>query len=509
MRKHICWVLCFLPYLLEAQPYWAKHFDLRNGNDFGFNVITSEKEYFVLIAALCDSTEEIFCNGILKLDKDGNEIWRVIVNDTFSFNHTESIQVLKDTLLFHVEYQYHIDKYSVLKFDTKDGRYLGRFDYTYSPAKPDSDLSRDIAVGPDKTFTNIIFIDPNKNQYQGRLTAYNRNWKEEWAKVFPDPEWKHFNGLDMEATSDSGAVLAYTTKSSSGNWYAFIEKFDKNGNRTWRTIHPEKSKSGILIDIEVLPDQSYVCNWQLHTFSALDLYAQPNQIFKLSSAGELEWAKADFLNPREIKHIFTTHKGDIIACGIDYWGVFPDRRPADITVYILCTTSGGDFKWERRIDDYRKGAEWTEFNAGVELPNGDLLFAGTRSDTLYALSAPYVFDAWVVKTDSMGCLTPGCGFEQGITPVREPRPPVAFKAFMVFPVPTDGVCTLISVFGQPLPKGRYEALLYYPSGRLLERRPFDPQLPTDFDLKAGSSGSYLISVLREGEVVQVLKAVKA
>jgi hypothetical protein len=408
--------------------------------------------------------------------------------------------------LIQAEYQHKIDGFSILKYSIHDGRYLGRLDYTQALMKWNSDLSRDIDTGPDKVFTTIGYQDSLTNKYRGRLTAFDRSGRVAWQRFHPDATWSNYNGIDAEATPDSGAVLAYFTLRSN-RWYAFVEKLDKNGNSTWRTQYPNSHRGGNLIDLAVLPKgQGYVCLWNIETERlSWDYAVQPGLVFKLDAAGQLEWVKSDSLRSYDLYDVLTTPSGNIVICGTDQQGRFPDTvRPRDYVAYLMCLSPAGKLLWERTVDDFRKGAEGTEFFAGKALPNGDMVFTGLRLDTLYAISAPYVFDAWVVKTDSMGCLYPGCGPEEGVLSVGQAKR-AARRPFTVFPVPTDGVFTLVSVLGVPLSAGRYEALLHDPQGRLLERRAFDPDLPESFDAGSHPPGVYLLTVLRDGAVVQVLK----
>lgn len=62
-----------------AQPYWAKHFDLRNGNDNSVGIISSGEAYYAIIKGLCDYDFLNFCDGIIKVDNFGNEVWKIIL----------------------------------------------------------------------------------------------------------------------------------------------------------------------------------------------------------------------------------------------------------------------------------------------------------------------------------------------------------------------------------------------------------------------------------------------
>jgi hypothetical protein len=89
----------------------------------------------------------------------------------------------------------------------------------------------------------------------------------------------------------------------------------------------------------------------------------------------------------------------------------------------------GNLKWQRDIADTRYPSGQFLY-AGAEMSNGDLVFTGS----LGFPGPPEGFNVWLLRTDSMGCLTADCGDFQEIVPVEEP-PPSDDTGYQVYPNP--------------------------------------------------------------------------
>ena len=78
----------------------------------------------------------------------------------------------------------------------------------------------------------------------------------------------------------------------------------------------------------------------------------------------------------------------------------------------------------------------SRFTTGKEAPNGDLVFAGTVTDSINGI------DVWIVKTDSEGCLTPDCGLIQVATATEDARAPRPVDRLRIAPNPARDFVTL-------------------------------------------------------------------
>jgi len=127
--------------------------------------------------------------------------------------------------------------------------------------------------------------------------------------------------------------------------------------------------------------------------------------------------------------------GDIIAGGygrlnLNYFGT------------LLRTTSEGDSLWMRNYqyyDDIITNGRGL-FRDVIPTPDGGFIACGTALPVTHADTLLYTQDVWVVKTDSMGCIEPGChvitGVETQITNLKNvlrvwPNPVAAGSAMQV------------------------------------------------------------------------------
>jgi len=163
---------------------------------------------------------------------------------------------------------------------------------------------------------------------------------------------------------------------------------------------------------------------------------------------------------------------------------------------------------DRRIIDSTGGGRGCVFNYGVELSNGDLLFSGIiRSGLDFATSQR---ESWIVKTDSNGCLTPGCQDTFQILVASKEAPGYREPdIFGLLPNPFSDRLVLGTLLGYVVPPGDYAAAVYDLQGRVVHApRRIDPDLLTGFDMAAQPAGMYVVQVLRDGAPVQALKALK-
>lgn len=185
-----------------------------------------------------------------------------------------------------------------------------------------------------------------------------------------------------------------------------------------------------------------------------------------------------------------------------YISIYPDST--FYGAWIFRMDGDGDLKWQRHIADTRYPSGQFLYT-GAEMSNGALVFTGS----LGFPGPPEGFNVWLLRTDSTGCLSLGCGDFQGIVPVEEPPPTGKEAFFEVFPNPFHDKISLSYTSGNALASGDYLAVLYDAQGRLVTRRLVAPEgLITTFELKDGVPGMYFVVVFRNGEALQVVKVMK-
>jgi len=168
--------------------------------------------------------------------------------------------------------------------------------------------------------------------------------------------------------------------------------------------------------------------------------------------------------------------GDLIAVGDSYEG------STDSGV-LLRTTSEGDSLWMRYFS-YNDSlvTNGDAFLRDVQpTPDGGFIAVGTA----YGAGGIYGQDVWVVKTDSMGCLEPGChlimGMQTQITNLR--------AALKVSPNPVASASTVLVHLDLPAnfsPQGALRLSVVSSDGRVVREEQFTSST-TPFTFPAPSS----------------------
>ena len=170
----------------------------------------------------------------------------------------------------------------------------------------------------------------------------------------------------------------------------------------------------------------------------------------------------------------------------------------------------GELKWERRIIDSRflEIPFGAYFNGGLELDNGDLVFTGVVQDTMPAGSSPVInnSDVWVVRTDSMGCLIPGCGNELQIVTATQDIDvaPRSQPAYLLSPNPAPSHITLTSPDETTSDALLREIVLFDILGRPLSSF-YEKNLPFFIPLDGLPAGMYLLQVRDANNIIVTLK----
>ena len=487
-----------------AQQYWSKRFDLQDGNNDGIKMVTSDSTFIIQSFGLCNGNNDP-CFGYMGLDYEGNLLWKSVVDDSLFIGHVQDFDLINDTIFANAYYNTPSDSaYTILAMGS-EGQYLSRHDYHQSGV-PGYYRTGELILNADRIYISYDYRDTATLKNSAKIRAYDLYRNVLWEAVLPDMN-KHISWQDMEPTPDSGVVVVYSY--ISGGKRAAIERYNKDGERLWITNFEESyGILGNFVTITAHPDGSYFGTWYIDNWVNPYKNNSPDILFKLNASGDFVWQKMQQDKWENFSRIFVAQNGDVIGCGLAYNQPSNDPNTHEWQAgYIRRMDTDGQEIWDRRIIDSTGGGRGFAFNYGLELANGDLLFSGNISSDTSSTSQS---DAWIVKTDANGCLTPGCQDTFQIL-VASKEAPVYREPdiFGLLPNPFTDRLVLGTLLGYAVPPGDYEAAVYDLQGRLIHAPlRINPDLLTGFDMTDQPAGVYVVQVFRDGAPVQALKAVK-
>ena len=284
------------------------------------------------------------------------------------------------------------------------------------------------------------------------------------------PDNQEWIGRQAKQTPDGGYVICGEASMDSVQTDAFVIKTDSLGHEEWRRTY-----GGSNIDYSVAIDNKIGGGYFLggeysHSSGNSDLW-----VLALNDTGGVNWEKrwgGPWKEPNA--HITTAADGNVLvascmAYGPNWWirrylakldagtgdiiwqheygniaynypvlNVVQEVTPGGDLIsasgehyfsqyfgILLRTTSEGDSLWMRSYMyvDSIVDAGGGLFRDVIPTPDGGFVACGTALPVTQDGVAVYSQDAWVVKTDSMGCIEPGCnlitGMEAQITNLRD------------------------------------------------------------------------------------------
>lgn len=494
---------------LHGQSYWSKRYDIELGNEYGSQVIVRDDGFLVFMQGFCGLNNAEFCSGLIKFSLQGEKEWQTLMYDTIGANAPVAMAIRSDTIFVNMDYST-IQGNTVLAYDLQ-GDYLGRNDY-WEPSVLWTMFARTIKCKGEQLFVAFSYKDSVENRVKEKIRAYDPAWNQLWEVKLPDnTEYPKLRYADMDACADGGIIALCVSNKSYHETVCSIHKYDENGNKEWTTL-----LDGIYdiwsvpATIHAHPDGGYIGHWKISTGDSWS-YPYPDMWFKLNANGQLEWQKIDdpYTKNRNFTGTFVAQNGDLIGCGLGEDSPYDTiEEPERFYTHIARIKSDGELRWERRIYERKDGGYWADLYHGAELPNGDLIFTGLVWDTIQTPQNPSWDDLWLLKLDSNGCLTPGCGYDQFVLPASEPIQTVQLNAFTIFPNPLGEQFALGGILGRQIPSGDYRMAIYNALGAEILKQDFNPNLLNKIPSKEWPAGFYEVVISRNGIEAQTIKVVK-
>jgi len=371
----------------------------------------------------------------------------------------------------------------------------------------------------------IRYYGDSIHQSSGQSTAQLAN--ENYALV----GWKHVSGTDLtkgfliitdelgslvtlnefggsqidhlysvNPTIDGGAVLGGYTRSfgTPGMKNHYIIKTDSLGNQQWmRAIGSPREDCAA--DVIQSSDGNYVfCGcWNEYTIGSTEHYTFP-YISKLDSTGQLIWEHIyeDLIEGSNyytrLRIIKELENEDLIVIG--------ERAGANVGI-MLRTDKDGNVLWYREFmhPTTQSYGAYNIINDVIPDGEGGFVCAGWLFGS--PLDSIQGQDLWVFRTDSMGCLVPGCHLVDNVEVHKEE------VLVSMYPNPVHDLLSVHLKSG-PMPRSA-QLELYDMHGRRHSTTTINPGATT-YILQMGHlpAGMYVLRCVTEGKVVWSGKVVK-
>lgn len=297
-----------------------------------------------------------------------------------------------------------------------------------------------------------------------------------------DTLWTQRFGLDGETNVALGVaeavdgdlyIAGYTLPA--GNTPSFLIRTDANGNQIWRREFGMDGGSSISLSVT---DDGHIVTLTMYRETWWPSYWYEVMLTKWDTAGAIVWQERSHYG-----YVTSTYDLEILDDGFVISGM-------DLGFGMIAKFDQyGDSLWSRRFSV----SHGEQYLYDVE-PTSDGGFIATGLAYRYPPLDPELLTTqiiWVIKTDSMGCVVPGChtvGVQEYVMDLNE--------HLKVWPVPTDGILNL----ELPLPlefdlDGPVQAILLDPLGREVGSWPVPRQndvLRLQQHLPELSSGTYYL-----------------
>jgi len=314
-------------------------------------------------------------------------------------------------------------------------------------------------------------------------------------KTFGGSLVDHF--YSVQPTFDKGFIMGGSTRSflNPGRRNHYVVKTDSLGNQEWMHV-AGTPRDECPANVIQTADGNYVYSscWNHFEFNPSAPYTKL-YLCKLDQNGDVIWENEYLDEPMfgaYLRKVIELPNGELAGIGYSENGMVS---------HLLKTDANGNEIWLRNIGHPTISSNGVQLGYDLILEEEDMGFVGTG----WVFSPPGDSlpgqDLWVFRTDSMGCLVPGCHLVDNVE-VHEEEVLVS-----MYPNPVQDLLSVHLKSG-PMPRGA-QLELYDMHGRRHTTTTINPGATT-YILPMGHlpAGMYVLRCVTEGKVVWSGKMVK-
>ncbi|MBK8721803.1 MAG: T9SS type A sorting domain-containing protein [Saprospiraceae bacterium] len=330
----------------------------------------------------------------------------------------------------------------------------------------------------------------NYSQYDFWILKTDSLGNKEWEKRIGNTNINDFEVKIAEA-KDGYVMTGYKKKVGGEYLYGYVHKIDKIGNTIWqRDFEPNEYNNFFSSIIESKNGNYYLCGGTNETSGCIDQQCNRARVLKITDNGNILWDKKYLTSYTDTLTYYNEFydmeellNGDIIIAGTTSQTTIVGQASL-----IFKINSQGDSLWSR-IYDKNNGIDY--FSGVTPCKDNGFLFTGTALDTSAVAEGGYpIYKAWLLKTDSLGCSVPGCATDTPIEEIEQkvnlfellPNPATNYIK-LNFKTSITGSLQITDITGKPIV-----------SEKLLNVNSWET------DISKLSSGIYLVSVIDQNNV---------
>ncbi|MCB0768244.1 MAG: T9SS type A sorting domain-containing protein [Flavobacteriales bacterium] len=305
---------------------------------------------------------------------------------------------------------------------------------------------------------------------------------EEWTRTYGATNSYDYC-VSVDFAPGGGYYLGGQRGSGPSSIDQWVVRTDENGDEIWSNNYGTPGGGDGLAQVTAMQngDCVFASSWQTGS-----QFQQQGCIVRLDPDGGVLWSQRYGPVANAVLHTVQelSPSNDLIVCGA--YGMVGNQYFGA----LLRTTSTGDSLWMRfyQYHDSLVSNGRGLFRDVVPTPDGGFIVCGTALPVSHADTLLYTQDVWVVKTDSMGCLEPGChlitGMESQITNLKD--------VLRVWPNPVaqgGSVQLSIDLPANFEPQGALRLSVVSSDGRLVQEQRL-PSLTSPTSISALEAGLY-------------------
>ncbi len=389
---------------LFSQSFVSKIFDYQGRTDAGLHILQSNDK--ILFSSTVTNDSMVSATRLTEIDLSGEVIWETVF-DSLLIGHSHNLfSYGEDGYLLCTDDLFNSEGNNIkFLFLDAEGNIIEEMNYGENWMEERSSGLFELS----DSYLLILSVPSETNDGNHPvLVKMNENLETIWETELEDNLYENYN-LRWAKEDSQGNIYA-TGREGAFHNYSVMIKINAEGEQLWRYSHPTYNRLhgglGMLLD----DDGIYLTGARDFTVpSDGESFVFPNYIIKLSTEGEFLWEKNLWFPWDRLISNFSFRRDDEII----FHGA-ADGGETDLVggSWIASYNTDFDLNWERIIIDRRYKYIGRSSIYSVTEYDSQLICLGKQPALSQIQAGVVQSDTYLLITDSLGCLEPGCGFIQ-------------------------------------------------------------------------------------------------